>query len=218
MKEGHTVSGHISAEEEENRQGQTDQSIISYFRDLKEKYTVPGDSRPGRGYYMRVAFWISMTCWWVISTIIMFCKVNGSLLEGTAGFVLMLVERIGFITLGMAALVRWKTCSLKKLNWKFWLAAVSLAVGSFLILRNPIRDIPYLYRPAEVSLLDWSMNSETDFDDAAVYSLWGKDKSEQLINFYINESTLDYVAEFPEDIVLKVKYLPYTKTVISISM
>jgi hypothetical protein len=38
------------------------------------------------------------------------------------------------------------------------------------------------------------------------------------MNFYINESTLDDVAEFPENIELKVTFLPYTKTVMSISM
>jgi hypothetical protein len=194
------------------------ENIGDFFQKLRDKYTQPGYNHPDRAYYVNAAFWIVMVCWWIFSVIILIGRCNGKMLEGTVGFILMFIERIGLITLGIACLVWWKKNPSKKSGWKWRFAVIGLAAVSFLMLRNPIRDIPYLFHPAEVVLHDCEKYIDTDMDYAAIYSFWGKDENEKLIEFDVNESTMYDPSFHVEGNTVTIKCLPYTKTMISYSI
>ncbi len=207
-----------SEDPEEDSQDLNMQNIRRSFQRLRVQHTQPGSDRPDLSYYLTVAFWIVMAGWWVFSIFIQMNRFYGHFLEGKTGFVLMLIARSGLISLGIAGLVWWKKSLPEQHRWKGQLAAVCLAVTAFLVLLNPIRDIFCLANPAETVLHDCTLYADTDLENAAVFSVWGRDEEEQLVNFDINESTMCDPSFSVQGKELRIEYLPYTKTVLSITV
>jgi hypothetical protein len=217
MKEGYTDPEHPEEGETEDVHAMTKKNILRYFQSLKVKYTKPGNDRPDLRYYLIVACWAVLVCWWVFSFFIQMDKGQGNFLEGKTGFVLMLIERTGYITVGIAGLNWWRKSSSKKFNWPLWLTAVCLVGVSYLGLRNPIRDIPYLSHPAEVVLQNWKTETDTGYEYSTYYEIWGTDESGQRKYFYINKTTIDNPELSDREKDVKVEYLPYTETVMSLT-
>lgn len=215
MAEGHKEEGQQS--EQENQPVLTKQKIHRYFQRLREKHTKPGEDHPDFRYYLVVAFWIVMVSWWVFSFLIQMTRANGNLLEGRAGLVFMLIERVGYITLGIAVLVWWKKDSSKKFNWQWWLCAAGLAAAAFLGLRNPIRDIPCLNHPTKEIFQNWQMEADTDYENSSFYTITVNYGTKDFITFYVNKSTIQS-PQFSDQGAIQIEYLPYTKTVISVRL
>lgn len=193
--------------------------LVNHIKGLKDKYQIPGEDRPSPQYILAKIFWIVLIGWWVVSFFIQMNRASGYFLEGNVGFVLMLIERIGYGTLGVAILVWWwKKYASHGRSWGWWIGAACLIAALFLAMHNPIRDFPYLSSPQTVTLQNW----ETEWDDSGEYStffkLKGKSADGQKINFYINKFSYNQLPETDNDTKLAVEYLPYTKTVMSIKV
>lgn len=217
MNEDYTESEQPAGGDKKIQSGQRWVVFRKYFQRLKEKYTKPGDDRPDLRYNLAVTFWIVLISWWVFSFILLISRSNGRFQEGKFSFVLMLIERTGCITFGMAALVWLKKDPSKENNWKWWTAAICLAAGIFLALCNPIRDIPYLSHPAEVVFQDWEKEYDGSYRYSNFFEIWGENENGQKMSFHINRSTYSGLPTSDQATALTIEYLPHTEMVLSIS-
>lgn len=200
--------------------GEIGSDVITHIQSLKDKYQTPGDDRPSPRYILALAFWVVLFVWWAASFIIQMQRASGSFLEGKMAFELMLVERIGYSTLGIAILVWWrKKCALRGRFWKWWIGAVCIGALIFLGLRNPLRDIPYLSSPKIAVLHNWETICDGSGDYSTFYKIKGRDlEGEQLMFFYINAGTYSDLPGYGINTRLLVEYLPYTEHVMSIKL
>jgi hypothetical protein len=200
--------------------GEIGSDVITHIQSLKDKYQTPGDDRPSPRYILALAFWVMLFVWWAASFIIQMTRASGSLLEGRTAFVLMLVERIGYSTLGITILVWWRKKSAAKGRfWKWWIGVICIGGLIFLGLRNPIRDIPYLSSPKTAILENWETECDSSGEYSTFYKIKGKDlEGQQLMFFYVNESTFSELPGYGNNTRLLVEYLPYTEQVMSIKL
>ncbi|MGI6118870.1 MAG: hypothetical protein ACOYBC_10885 [Bilifractor sp.] len=217
MEENYTESKQPREENKSVRHRKRSTLLRRYFQKLKEKYTMPGDDRPGPRYYLAVTAVIVLISWWMFSFLVEILRAHGRFQEGTAGFVVMFIERTGFVSFGIWALALLKKTSSKKDNWKWWIAVVCFAAGVFIGLRNPIRDIPYLFHPAETVIRNWKLDVDSSYRYSTYYHLKGQTAEGQNMIFHINRSTLHDPPFSEEDETLVVEYLPYTEMVMSIT-
>lgn len=217
MEGDHTESKKQKEENKSVRHGKRSPFVRRYFQELKEKYTKPGDNRPDRRYYLAVTSVIVLISWWVFSFLIEMQRAHGRFCEGTVGFVMMFIERTGFVTFGIWALALLKKNSSKKDYWKWWIAVVCFAAGAFMGLRNPIRDIPHLFHPTETVIRNWELDVDSAYRYSTYFHLKGQTADGQYMIFHINRSTLHDPPFSEEDEALVVEYLPYTEMVMSIT-
>lgn len=193
--------------------------LVNHLKRLKEKCRTHGEERPAPRDILALAFWILLIGWWVLSFLILTLKARGCFMEGQAGFVMMLIYRFGFSSFGVFFLVwyRRKYVSHGR-SWGWWIGAVCLAVVLFLVLRNPIRDIPVLSHPETAVLQNWETRWDASGEYSSFFQVVGDTEGGQHMTFYINKSSYERLPDSDRATKVTVEYLPHTKAVLSIRL
>lgn len=192
--------------------------IVHHFENLKERYPASESGRPSVRYILAITFWILLFAWWISALAILAGRGTGSFWEGYLGFAMMMLVRTGFGSMGVAAVIwGWRTYARHRISVPMIIFAACMAVGLFFLLRNPIRDIPYLSNPQTIVLTSWDAEfgggSTSDYPPCRLKS---KDEDGVWWYFNINEDTYYDLPVTDDTTVLEVKYLPYTHSVMSV--
>jgi hypothetical protein len=201
----------------ENACGVAGADLVRHIRSIRANYCHAQNHLSRLYYLLKIVFWIVLIGWWCAVFILMMVKSRGSLWEGKIGFVTMLIIRFGFISFGITFIIWWWKKYAVRGHLLGWLiGAVCLAAVSFLLLRNPLRDIPYLSHPETVSLQNYGNYSGLEDDDYNFYYIRGENAEGQSVRFQINKPSYEDLPYFNSYSKMTITYLPYTHMVMSI--
>lgn len=190
--------------------------LINQLKDLKARCKTQGDGHIDLKAAAALAALYLLIGWWCVSFLIMMLKARGLFVEGEAGFIMKLIYRMGFTSFGIYFLVWYRkkyVSGRHSLGW--WIGAACLAAVIFLCLRNPVRDIPFLFHPKTVILESWETRWDASGEYSSLFQIVGDSADGRHMSFYINRSSYDVLHDQSSIIRLSVEYLPYTKSVIS---
>ena len=153
---------------------------------------------------------------WVFIIVVINLTTTGLLLEGRLSFVLIFIAKLCAVI--CSAEILFLLCVITEPVPLRLLYLIGIIIFVFLLLRNPVLDIPYLAHPAQENLTGISLYDNTQYAEySTFYHLDGiPDTSKGASSFYINKSTYEKLSE-RKGTAVHVEYLPHTKHVIRIS-
>jgi hypothetical protein len=216
MGEGYTGPQQRENNQEAPPHGLLGNDLVKQFKRLKEQCRAHGDESPEPRYIIAFALWILLISWWVISFLILTLKARGWFVEGEVSFVLTLIYRFGFSSFGVFFLVWYrKKYVTRGRSWGWWIGAVCLAAVLFLVLRNPVRDIPCLFNPETAVLQNWEPRWDATGEYSSTFQIAGDNADGQHMVFYINKSSYTRLSHSYQVEKITVEYLPHTRAVMS---
>ena len=141
---------------------------------------------------------------------------------GLTGFLQNVFANIVFILIAIAIIIytikKVPSKPLKKLILKIVIIVISTIIAIFLA-RSIILDIPYLKHPKETYLNNLEFYDDTNYEYLMFYDVYGKDMEGKYHTFHISEELMkkgQKMLEKNEELSIKVTYLPYTSTLMTI--
>lgn len=177
---------------------------------------VPRKSPQKRNDRKSTLFMIELCGPWVFATAVLLLTTDGHLLEGRFSFILIFLAKLCGVICSVELLILLAATTERSLLRRLYLAVVIIFI--FLLLRNPVLDLPYLVHPAQENLTGIYVDSDMQYTNySTFYHLNGiPDTSNGPSYFYINGSTYKKLSEH-RGTAVHVEYLPHTKHVIRIS-
>ena len=141
---------------------------------------------------------------------------------GLTGFLQNVFANIVFILIAIAIIIytikKVPSGPLKKLILKIVIIVISTIIA-ILLARSIILDIPYLKHPKETYLNNLEFYDDTNYEHLMFYDVYGKDIEGKYHTFHISEELMkkgQKMLEENEELSIKVTYLPYTSTLMTI--
>lgn len=141
---------------------------------------------------------------------------------GLTGFLQNVFANIVFILIAIAIIIytikKVPSKPLKKLILKIVIIVISTIIA-ILLARLIILDIPYLKHPKETYLNNLEFYDDTNYEYLMFYDVYGKDMEGKYHTFHISEELMkkgQKMLEENEELSIKVTYLPYTSTLMTI--
>ena len=141
---------------------------------------------------------------------------------GLTGFLQNVFANIVFILIAIAIIIytikKVPSEPLKKLILKIVIIVISTIIA-ILLARSIILDIPYLKHPKETYLNNLEFYDDTNYEYLMFYDVYGKDMEGKYHTFHISEELMkkgQKMLEENEELSIKVTYLPYTSTLMTI--
>lgn len=141
---------------------------------------------------------------------------------GLTGFLQNVFANIVFILIAIAIIIytikKVPSKPLKKLILKIVIIVISTIIA-ILLARLIILDIPYLKHPKETYLNNLEFYDDTNYEYLMFYDVYGKDMEGKCHTFHISEELMkkgQKMLEENEELSIKVTYLPYTSTLMTI--
>ena len=141
---------------------------------------------------------------------------------GLTGFLQNVFANIVFILIAIAIIIytikKVPSRPLKKLILKIVIIVISTIIA-ILLARSIILDIPYLKHPKETYLNNLEFYDDTNYEHLMFYDVYGKDMEGKYHTFHISEELMkkgQKMLEENEELSVKVTYLPYTSTLMTI--
>ena len=141
---------------------------------------------------------------------------------GLTGFLQNVFANIVFILIAIAIIIytikKVPSKPLKKLILKIVIIVISTIIA-ILFARPIILDIPYLKHPKETYLNNLEFYDDTNYEYLMFYDVYGKDMEGKYHTFHISEELMkkgQKMLEENEELSIKVTYLPYTSTLMTI--
>ena len=141
---------------------------------------------------------------------------------GLTGFLQNVFANIVFILIAIAIIIytikKVPSKPLKKLILKIVIIVISTIIA-ILFARPIILDISYLKHPKEIYLNNLEFYDDTNYEHLMFYDVYGKDMEGKYHTFHISEELMkkgQKMLEENEELSIKVTYLPYTSTLMTI--
>ena len=141
---------------------------------------------------------------------------------GLTGFLQNVLISIFFILLAIVIIIstikKVPNKPLKKLILKIVIIAISIIIA-ILFARPIILDISYFKHPKELYLNNLEFYDDTNYEHLMFYDVYGKDIEGKYHTFHISEELMkkgQKMLEENEKLSIKVTYLPYTSTLMTI--
>ena len=141
---------------------------------------------------------------------------------GLTGFLQNVFANIVFILIAIAIIIytikKVPNKPLKKLILKIVIIVISTIIA-ILLARSIILDIPYLKHPKETYLNNLEFYDDTNYEHLMFYDVYGKDMEGKYHTFHISEKLMkkgQKMLKKNDNLSIKVSYLPYTSTLMTI--
>ena len=141
---------------------------------------------------------------------------------GLTGFLQNVFANIVFILIAIAIIIytikKVPSKPLKKLILKIVIIAISIIIA-ILFTRPIILDISYFKHPKELYLNNLEFYDDTNYEHLMFYDVYGKDIEGKYHTFHISEELMkkgQKMLEENEELSIKVTYLPYTSTLMTL--
>ena len=141
---------------------------------------------------------------------------------GLTGFLQNVFANIVFILIAIAIIIytikKVPNKPLKKLILKIVIIAISIIIA-ILFTRPIILDISYFKHPKELYLNNLEFYDDTNYEHLMFYDVYGKDIEGKYHTFHISEELMkkgQKMLEENEELSIKVTYLPYTSTLMTL--
>ena len=174
---------------------------------------IPENGSQKRGSRESILLSIEIFGPWVFMIAVLILTTTGHLLEGRLSFILIFIAKLCAVICSAEILFLLAVFTEPVLLRRLYL--VGMIIFIFLLLRNPVLDLPYLVHPAQENLTRISLDYNLD-NSTSRYLNGAADTNKGTSSFTINGSTYKKLS-VRTGTTVHLEYLPHTKHVIRIS-